>query len=209
VNKSKQKPFLIGITGTIGSGKSKVGAILEELGIPVIDSDIVVHDLFSKSAPLKEAIRSRFGDGVISGSGDDEKVDRTALGKIVFGDAAARKDLESIVHPATIKECQRRVSEHQDSDLVAMLVPLLFEAGLEKHYDQIWALYTDDAILRSRLSARDNLTPEEVDRRLAAQLPQSDKVSRADERIDNSGTLEETKAQVLQLVEKVKRKLAD
>lgn len=207
MNKPTHRPYTIGVTGTIGSGKSRVGGILKDLGIPVIDSDIVVHELFSDNESLKNSIRSRFGDSVIQQSNGKETVDRKALGKIVFADAAARKDLESIVHPATIDECGRRINAASDSDLVAVLVPLLFEAGLENHYDEIWAVYTDEKTLRKRLSARDNLSVEEVERRLSAQLSQNEKVSRSSERIDNSGTVEETEKQVRALVEKVRRKL--
>lgn len=207
MNTQSPRPYTIGVTGTIGSGKSRVGAILSDMGIPVVDSDIVVHDLFSNNEAMKDSIRSRFGDGVVHNNNGKETVDRTALGKIVFADTAARKDLESIVHPATIQECRRRIEEQSGSDIVAVLVPLLFEAGLEKHYDEIWAVFTDEQTLRKRLGARDNLSIEEVERRLAAQLSQKEKISRSSEKIDNSGTVEETAAQVIALVEKVREKL--
>lgn len=207
MSNSRNKPFTIGVTGTIGSGKSRVGVILKDMGIPVIDSDIVVHELFSNDETLKNSIKSRFGDSVVHEENGREIVDRAALGKIVFADAAARKVLESIVHPATIQECRRRIEAEHESDLVAVLVPLLFEAGLEKHYDEIWAVYTDEQTLRKRLGARDKLSIEEVERRLAAQLPQAEKVSRSSEKIDNSGTVEETEAQVITLVDKVRQKL--
>ena len=207
MNQREHRPYVIGITGTIGSGKSGVGAVLKEMNIPVIDTDVVVHDLFSNDDALKTAIRSRFGNDTILTRDGSEIVDRQALGKIVFADASARKDLEGIVHPATIEETQRRIEHSGVSDLVAVLVPLLFEAGLEKHYDEIWAIYTDEKTLRTRLSARDNLNEEEVEKRLAAQLPQKEKVSRSDETINNSGTIEQTKQQVVSLIEKVRKKL--
>lgn len=207
MNKTTNRPYVIGVTGTIGSGKSRVGNVLDRLGIPVIDSDIVVHHLFSNDQSMKNAIKSRFGDSVIQYADGVETVNRAALGKIVFADTAARKALENIVHPATIRECQRRIEEASKSDLVAVLVPLLFEAGLEKHYDEIWAVYTDQKVLRKRLSARDNLSPDEVDKRLSAQLPQEEKVSRSKETINNSGTPEETEKQVIDLVNKVRQNL--
>jgi dephospho-CoA kinase len=195
------KPFVIGITGTIGSGKSAVGKVLERFGVPVIDSDVVVHDLFEDNAELRTAIRARFGNSVIVSHNGNEKIDRKALGQIVFNDTDARKDLESIVHPATIEECRRQISEAADgSDVVAVLVPLLFEANLENQYDEIWAIYADADTLKDRLQKRDHLSMVDVERRLAAQLPQEQKVLRADHSIDNSGTLEETAQQVERLL---------
>jgi dephospho-CoA kinase len=207
VKQREHRPYVIGITGTIGSGKSRVGNILNRLGIPVIDSDIVVHDLFSDDQSLKNAIRSHFGDNVIQQSNGLETIDRDALGRIVFADAEARKALEHIVHPAAISECQRRISAVDDSDLVAVLVPLLFEAGLEKQYDEIWAIYTNEETLRKRLSARDKLSADEIDQRLSAQLPQKEKIERSTEMIDNSGKPEETERQVIALVDKVRQNL--
>jgi dephospho-CoA kinase len=195
------RPYVIGITGTIGSGKSAVGGVLEAAGVPIIDSDKVVHELFEESEALRTAIQNRFGDSVISNSNGIEKVDRAALGQIVFNDADARKSLEAIVHPATIAECRRRIEAFgEKNDIVAVLVPLLFEAGLEKQYDEIWAIYADPETLKQRLQARDNLSLQDVERRLAAQLPQDEKRSRSDFAIDNSGTLAETAAQVTSLL---------
>lgn len=204
----KKQPYVIGVTGTIGSGKSAVGQVLESLGVPVIDTDKVVHELFEENVEMRAAIHERFGDSVMTTVNDEQKVDRVALGKIVFADPDARKSLEAIVHPATIEECRRRITALSDrSDIVAVLVPLLFEAGLEKQYDEIWAIFADAETLKKRIQARDKLSMQDVERRLAAQLPQDEKVSRSDASIDNSGSLKETSLQVEKLLQKIKAKL--
>ncbi|MBX3137937.1 dephospho-CoA kinase, partial [Candidatus Obscuribacterales bacterium] len=147
------------------------------------------------------AIRNRFGDSVIVSHNGKEKVYRAALGQIVFKDTDARKALEAIVHPATIAECRRQIAKASErSDVVAVLVPLLFEANLEEQYDEIWAIYADAETLKKRIQQRDQLSMQDVDRRIAAQLPQEEKVSRADYSVDNSGTLEETAKQVEELI---------
>lgn len=200
----QRKPFIIGITGSIGSGKSTVGKILTDLEIPVIDTDRIVHDLLEGDQAVIAAIIDRFGKDVTRSLESRATIDRTRLGQLVFADQAARRDLERIVHPATILECRRRIEALASTELVAVLVPLLFEAGLESEYDEIWTVFTDEKSLKSRIMERDGLSGEDADRRLAAQLSQAEKISRSRHTVDNSGTKENTKKQVEALVEKLK-----
>ncbi len=199
---TKPKPLIIGITGTIGSGKSTVGRILAEQDVPVIDSDRVVHNLFESNDELKAAIKNEFGASVIDLEGN---IDRQRLGAIVFADPTRRKQLEAIVHPATIEEIQKQILSLPNNQFVAVLVPLLFEAGLEKQYDLIWSVYTEEQTLKGRLKSRDGLTDEEIEKRLAAQMKQNEKSKRATHTIDNSGTTDETEKQVLQLLGQLKK----
>jgi dephospho-CoA kinase len=211
VTSSNQKPYVIGITGTIGSGKSLVGAIIERHGIPVIDTDKLVHSLLD-SPPVQKQLQDRFGKRIMAARAGEDAVDRAALARIVFADDDARKDLEAIVHPATILECRKQVTklakEHVIAKLggrglVAVLVPLLFEAGLADEYDEIWTVYAEDEVLKQRLQKRDNLNSDEIEKRLAAQLPQKEKALRATQVIDNSGTKEKTERQVELLLKKL------
>src|SRR5215471_8140141 len=167
-------PKIIGVTGTIASGKSTVGNLLADLGVPVIDTDTLVHELLTEDTPARRAVITRFGPAIVS---DDASgaVDRARLGKIVFADDRARKDLESIVHPAVITEYRRRVNDLLGHSVVAILVPLLFEAGVEGEFDEVWTVIANEEVLRSRLQSRDRLSDKEVDKRLTAQLPQSEK----------------------------------
>ncbi len=192
-------PRIIAITGTIGSGKSMVGKILEEVGVPVIDTDKIVHHLLTQTTPTRKAVVERFGTEI---QNDDGSIDRRKLGPIVFKDPAARKDLEAMVHPAVILECRRRVQDLADKPLVAILVPLLFEAGLGNEYDESWSVFTDETVLRERLRRRDGLTEQQIDQRLSAQWSQDKKAQLAHRVIDNSGSADATRKAVETLVEK-------
>lgn len=196
------KPFVIGITGTIGSGKSAVGDILEDIGVPVIDSDKVVHDLFATNKTLKDRLVNEFGPTIVSESGLG--IDRKALGRIVFSDPKAREQLEDIVHPLTIEACLRELAKYSGEKIVAILVPLLFEAAPHLGYDAIWAVTTSEETLLSRLIARDNMTVDQAKQRLAAQFSQERKAQGAHNVIDNSGTLQYTKDQVVSLIDQIK-----
>lgn len=188
-------PIVLGVTGTIGSGKSAVGRILESLLVPVIDTDIIVHELLSASGPVRTEVTKRFGRQILKDDGSGE-VDRNKLGAIIFTDQQARKDLESIVHPAVLDQYKLRVRQQSDKPVIAVLVPLLFEAGIESEFDRIWTVTTTEITLRERLAKRDNLNSGEIEKRLSAQLPQSMKAELAHDTIDNSGSLDETKKQV-------------
>ncbi|MFN8554704.1 MAG: dephospho-CoA kinase [Candidatus Obscuribacterales bacterium] len=201
-----EHPYILGITGTISSGKSLVGKLLAERNVPVFDSDSIVHDLLSLATPTRKAVVERFGENIV----DPERngaIDRVRLGKVVFSDATARKDLEAIVHPAVIKETRRRINELPENSIAAVLAPLLFEAGLQNEYNEIWAVTTDLETLKQRLRQRDNLSDSEVEKRLAAQWSQEKKASLSDAVIDNSGTPRNTAQQVDLLLEKIKHKL--
>ncbi|MBS2004570.1 MAG: dephospho-CoA kinase [Cyanobacteria bacterium SZAS LIN-5] len=201
-----EHPYILGITGTISSGKSLVGKLLAERNVPVFDSDSIVHDLLSLETPTRKAVVERFGENIV----DPERngaIDRVRLGKVVFSDTTARKDLEAIVHPAVIKETRRRINELPENSIAAVLAPLLFEAGLQNEYNEIWAVTTDLETLKQRLRQRDNLSDSEVEKRLAAQWSQEKKASLSDAVIDNSGTPQNTAQQVDLLLEKIKHKL--
>jgi dephospho-CoA kinase len=184
---------ILGVTGTIGSGKSTVGNLLAESGVPVFDTDHMVHSMLTEENPIREAVVARFGDAIRR---QDGAIDRTKLGAIVFADDAARKDLEGIVHPEVRRRIRALVEEHRDHPVVAFLVPLLFEAGTEAQYDRIWTVVSDDSVLRNRLKVRDKMDDAQVERRLATQMPQREKAARANLVIDNSGTLEQTREQI-------------
>lgn len=197
--KQSDKPIVLGITGTIASGKSMVGRLLADRGIPVIDTDQLTHDVLENDVSTKKAIVEQFGDAVLT----DDKIDRKKLGKIVFGDETSRRKLEQIVHPNVVLNCRRRIEELKGEKVVAVLVPLLFEAGVAEEYDVIWTVFTAEEVLQKRLEVRDKLDAAEIRQRLAAQLPQSEKCKRADQVIDNSFTEVETARQVDLLLSKL------
>ncbi|CAN5469994.1 dephospho-CoA kinase [soil metagenome] len=196
-------PIILGITGTIASGKSTVGKLLAKNGIVVIDTDQLTHDVLAHDASVKKAIVEQFGPTVLESADLSMPIDRKNLGKIVFENPDSRRKLEQIVHPSVVLACRRRIAELKDEKLVAVLVPLLFEANMAAEYDEIWTVFTSEEVLKQRLGERDKLDALEIQRRLQAQLPQSEKCNRADQVIDNSHSEAETARQVKLLLEKL------
>lgn len=186
-------PRVIGITGSIGSGKSLVGRILQGHGYKVIDTDEVVHDLFANDKDLKDQVVARFGNGVIA---QDGTIDRIRLGALVFENNDARIDLERIVHPAVLNACDRIIDTLPSKETVFILVPLLFEAGLEKRYFEVWTVTTEESKLRARVKERNGLNDDQITKRLSAQLPQPEKARRSNRVINNSGTPQDTEVQL-------------
>lgn len=193
---------LIGLTGSIASGKSTVTRALRELGVPVVDADAIVREVQEPGTPVLAAIAREFGPGVIR---PDGSLDRAALGAVVFRDPARRKALEAIVHPAVRQRVQDEIERYraEGRPLVVLDLPLLFETGWGSLADEIWVVYVDRETQKRRLMARDGLSAEEAELRIAAQMDLEEKVARADRVIDNRGTEAETRAQVAQALKEL------
>jgi len=193
---------LIGLTGSIASGKSTVTRALRELGVPVIDADAIVREVQEPGTPVLAAIAQEFGPGVIR---PDGSLDRKALGAIVFRDPARRRALEAIVHPEVRRRMLAEVERYRAEGRPAVVLdlPILFETGWEDLVDEVWVVYVDRETQKTRLMARDGLSAEEAELRIAAQMDLEEKVARADRVIDNRGTEAETRAQVAELVKEL------
>jgi dephospho-CoA kinase len=190
---SDDRPHIIGITGNIACGKSTVSGILAELGAEVIDADRVAHEVMAPGSPVVEEVVRRFGREILA---DDGSIDRPALGRIVFSDPDALRDLERITHPPTVAEilCRARST----TAMVAVIDAVkLFEAGLARHCDENWTVYCDPKVQRERLMRRNGFDEQEANRRISAQPPQDEKVSVADRIINNSGNLSSTRQQTV------------
>ena len=184
----------VGLTGGIGTGKSYVARRLREAGVPVVDSDQLARDLVAPGTEGLATIAKRFGAGVI---GADGRLDRAALASIVFADAAARQDLEAIVHPAVRREIEAFfAAAPPDTPLAVADIPLLFEAKRAGDFAAIVVAACPAEMQIARVRARDGLSEEEVRQRMAAQWPIEEKVRRGDYVIDTSGTFAETDAAV-------------
>jgi dephospho-CoA kinase len=186
----------IGLTGGIACGKSTVAAMLVRRGAQLIDADRLAREVVEPGSPALARVAERFGPEVLQ---PDGSLDRKKLGEIVFRDEAARKDLESILHPpiralmrARMEELERLMPDKP----VVVDVPLLFESKLQSYFQETLLVYIPRELQLKRLQARDGLTAEQAERRLAAQMPIEEKRKLADAVIDNSGTLEETERQV-------------
>lgn len=193
------KPFIIGLTGSVGMGKSTVAAMFEELGVPVFDADAVVHRLQGPGGALIDPIEAAF-----PGATGPEGVDRAFLGKMVFGDAAALSRLEAIVHPAVRAARAEFLIEHAGQDLVVFDIPLLFEKSDVEGVDAILVVSAPPEQQRRRVLARPNMTPDRFARILALQMPDHEKRSRADYVIDTGQPLADTRADVARLVDKLR-----
>jgi dephospho-CoA kinase len=190
-----QRPYIIGLTGNIACGKSTVLRRLAELGAEVIDADLVVHALMEPGQPVWAAVRDGFGPGVIA---PDGRIDRGALAAIVFRDPAELLRLEEMSHPEVRMRIMAQVADAAQRGIRTIVIDAikLFEGGLANHCDEVWVVTCDPAQQLARLMARNGFDEAEARRRIAAQPPQSEKVARADIVIDNSGTLDATRAQV-------------
>jgi dephospho-CoA kinase len=188
---------VIGLTGGIASGKSKVASLLASWGAVVIDSDLVAHRVMERGKRVQEKIRLHFGKRVFR----EGRIDRIALGRIVFRHPAERKALEAIVHPQVKRILSRRTKEleRKGEPFLFLEIPLLFEVGWQKRMDEVWLVYAPPAQQIVRLHDRDHLEEKEVQRRLAAQLPWEEKLKGATRIIDNSGSWEHTARQVREL----------
>lgn len=183
---------MLGVTGNIASGKSTVVARLVELGAIGIDADLVYRELVGPGQPLLGKLAGHFGEHIIA---PDGSLDRPALGKIVFRDPERLRELDALTHSSVIREIDRRV-DAIESGVVAIDAVKLIESGHADHCDQVWVVTVDTDVQVTRLMERNTLPAEEARRRVEAQPPMGPKLARADRVIDNSGTLEETIAQV-------------
>jgi dephospho-CoA kinase len=186
---------VVGLTGGIASGKSFVAEILTSYGAVIIDADTLSREVVEPGEPAYHAVIRTFGEGILRADGS---LDRKALGKIVFSDAAARRVLEEIIHPAVAERAARRLAEERlkGTPVVFYVVPLLFEVGLASMMNEIWVVSVDGEAQLARLMKRDGIDREEALRKVAAQMPMDEKVARAGVVIDNSGTPDETERRV-------------
>lgn len=193
------RPFILGLTGSVGMGKSTVAAMFERLGVPVFDADAVVRRLQGPRGALVEPI-----EGAFPGSTGPDGVDRARLGAAVFGDPAALVRLEAIVHPAVREARAEFLLEHFGAPLVVFDIPLLFEKGGVDEVDAVAVVSASAETQRARVLARPGMTPERFAQVLALQLPDAEKRARADYVIDTKGPLAETEAQVAALAKKLR-----
>ena len=189
------KPTIIGLTGSIGMGKSTVAAMFAQAGIPVFDADAEVRAMQGPGGELVPAIEAAF-----PGSTGADGVDRDQLGHQVFADKAALARLEAIVHPAVAAKRAAFLDVHHDKRAVVFDIPLLFERGGHASVDTIVVVSAPEAVQRARVLARPGMTVQKLEHIFGLQLHDTQKRERADHIIDTSLSLEETRAQVQALI---------
>lgn len=184
--------FLLGLTGNIACGKSTVLGMLAERGAATIDADRVYHDLIGADSPLWRALIQRFGTGIVA---SDRAIDRRALARIVFDDPIALADLDRITHPAVVAELHRRVGL-TTAPLVVVDAVKLVESGFASECDAVWLVTCRPDQQVARMVARNGMTREEAEDRVAAQPPLAPKLPLVDLVIANDGSQLATHAQV-------------
>ncbi len=190
--------LILGLTGSIGMGKSAVAAMFAELGVPVFDADVEVRRLQGPGGALLPAIEAAFPR-----STGEEGVRRDVLGAQVFGDEEALAQLEALVHPAVREARAAFLDANRDAELIVLDIPLLFETGGAQEMDRILVVSAPPDVQRERVLARPGMTEEKFALILARQMPDAQKRAHADFVIDTGTTLKQTAAQVKALVEKL------
>lgn len=190
---STRQPFRLGVTGGIATGKSTVMAMLREFGADVIDADKVYHNLIEPGQPLNEALVHRWGEQIRA---PDGRIDRRALGAIVFSDPAQLAALDQLTHPA-IRRRIDDIYESSRSDVVAIDAVKLIESGHADRCDRVWLVVADPAQQVRRLTSTRNLSRQDAERRVAAQPDLAERMRRADTVIRNDSTVDALRDQVI------------
>ncbi|WP_293445409.1 dephospho-CoA kinase [Persephonella sp.] len=191
----------VGLTGSIGTGKTTVLNLFKELGAYVISADQIVHQLL-KRKDIKEKIKKEFGN-VFTSEGE---IDRKKLAQIVFKDEKKRKKLESIIHPEVFKELENffKSVDKKDPDAVAVAeIPLMIETGSYKNYDIVIVVYAPEEIQIERLKKK-GMKEDEILRRIRSQMPIDEKIKYADIVIKNTGSIDQLKKEVENVYKKLK-----
>ena len=200
--------LLVGLTGSIATGKSTVSRMFAHLGARVLDADLLAREVVMPGQPAYLKIVEEFGHGVVQ---DDGTLDRKALGAVVFAEPARRKRLEEITHPAIAARQQRILSvldEEAFEGIVIWDVALLFETGGVAKMDRVVVVATDPDTELARLMARDGMAEADAHARMASQMPVAEKAKRAHYVVDNSGDRTQTEGQVKAVYEALLGELA-
>lgn len=184
----------VGLTGGIASGKSTVSAMLAELGAVIIDADALAREVVEKGTPGLDAVVAEFGPTLLTPEGD---LDRAAMGSLVFGDEAARKRLEAIVHPLVFERMVALEEAADDDDLVVHDIPLLAEGGRADTFDAVIVVDCPPELQIARMMADRGWTREDAESRIAAQATREDRLAIATHVIENTGTIDELRDQVV------------
>ena len=198
------RPFVLGLTGSIGMGKSAVAAMFAGLGVPVFDADAAVHELQGPGGALLPEIEAAF-----PGTTGPAGVDRAKLGAAVFGDPDRLRQLEGIVHPAVQALRSAFLAARAAAPLVVFDIPLLFEKTGTAAVDAVVVVSAPPAVQRARVLARLGMTADKFERILALQLPDADKRAQADHVIDTGTSLAETRHAVQALVHQLRDRRGD
>jgi len=187
----------VAITGNIASGKSFIGQTLKEKGYKVFDTDTISHSLLDEN---KTILQEKFSGLDIT---EDDKISRKKLGSLVFNDKNLKQRLESVIHPMVEEKLKSIFETQKDNKAVFVEIPLLFETGMQKLFDKVILVYTQDDVRKDRLKSRSNLSDEEISKRFKSQMSQEDKIKMSDFVIDNTFSQERTKKELDEILKKL------
>ncbi|MBO1264129.1 dephospho-CoA kinase [Proteiniclasticum sp. SCR006] len=188
----------IGLTGGIATGKTTISKYLSSLGIPVIDADLIAREVLTIYPEILEYLRKTYGDRVFSGG----KLDRRALGRILFQDKEALSSYLQVIMPRIRQEIEKRL-EKSEEECIVLDAPLLFEEGFQKDVDLTITVYAQERVQLQRLKERDGFTEEEARRRISAQMDLKEKMDRSTYVLNNSGALEDTIRDLHAILDKI------
>lgn len=197
--------IVLGVTGSIGMGKSTVSKMLAEMGIPVHDADAAVHKMLAAGGAGVAPVGALFPAALAQDAEGKDYIDRAALGKIVFADAEKKKALEQILHPMVQQDSAafRAEKEAEGHKLVVFDIPLLYETGGEKRVDAVLVVTAPAEVQKARVMARPGMTEERFNHVLSQQTPDADKRARADYLVTTDIGLDDTREQLKKIVEKI------
>ncbi|MDY6836545.1 MAG: dephospho-CoA kinase [Thermodesulfobacteriota bacterium] len=207
--KSKKKGLFLGVTGGIATGKTVVANVLQELGAGLIDLDLIARRVVERGTPGLREIIDYFGNEFLQ---EDGTLDRKRLSKIVFQDADKRKRLEEATHPFIFEELLKEVNNITEKDeeaIIQVVVPLLIEKNAQSLFDRVIVVYIPKELQIERLTRRDGISRQEAANMLKAQLPIDDKLEHADFVVNNEGSLENTRRQVEEIWQALRKLQAE
>ena len=207
--RQNSRRLLLGVTGSIATGKSVVARMLEELGAPMIDSDVLSREVVEPGKPAYQDIVSFFGEQVLS---EDKTLDREKLREIVFQNMEKRKKLESFTHPRILEayfEQLDRLSQREEPLIIQFVVPLLIEVHWQAMFDHLLMVYAPEEVQLKRLMARDKISEDLALRIIRSQMSVEEKKGYCDLVVDNSGSLEDTRKQVEEVWKKLQKLLEE
>jgi dephospho-CoA kinase len=199
--------LIIGLTGTIGSGKSTIAGFMQDMGAPIIDADKIGHEVYLPHSFGWQKVVAAFGESILS---QDKSIDRQNLGEIVFNDPDKLKRLNHIVHPLIIQSIKDVLEElrRNHAKVVVLDAALLIEAGLESLADEIWVTTAPENVLYKRLSTSRNLTSQQIRQRINAHMPAAKQIKYATRVIDTNVPLDELKVKIALLWEEISIRIA-
>ena len=198
----QSKPYVVGLTGGIASGKTSVANALRDMGMKVLDADAISRSVTAPGGEALADIRKAFGDSVFDG----EILNRRALGDVVFRDEQKRRQLEEIIHPLVIGK-MKRLTQEANADIVFWDVPLLYETGMDKDCGEVWCVHVPADEQVRRVMRRDHMTRTQAMDRIGSQMPVHEKKARAQHLINTSGSFRATRRRVRGLMRDLQRRL--